>query len=241
MPNQQRDVATNPLAGATALITGAGGGVGQAIACALGRQGMSLVLLGRDPTRLAATAARASGNAVQITCDLSNPRDIAAAAPHLPARLRVLVHSAGLFHHGPLLATGAQTWTDLTQVNLVAPLLLTSACHPALRAAGGDVVFINSTAGLRPGTGNGAYAAGKHALRAAADTLRTELAPDGIRVLSLFPGRIDTDMQARVLQAEARTLAPPLLSPDDIATVLLAALRLPAHAAVSEMTVRPVL
>lgn len=248
----------SPLAGGTALVTGAGGGIGRAIAAALAGEGMDLVLVGRTARTLEDTAravARPSPQAVPrgdvgegrrggpdvriVAADLATEAGLQATADAVPAALRVLVHGAGLFWYGPVAGTPAPGWDALAAVNLHAPMRLTAACLGALRG-GGQVVFINSTAGLRAGAGNGAYAASKHALRAAADALRQEVNADGIRVLSVFPGRTDTPMQQTVLRAEGRTARPgTLLHPEDVAAMVVAALRLPARAEVSELTIRP--
>ena len=163
---------------------------------------------------------------------------IAAAAG---AALGVLVHSAGAYARGPVATLDAAAWRAMDSVNLHGPLLLTSACLNQLRAARGQVVFINSSAALQPaGAGMSAYAAGKAALRAAADALRAEVNADGVRVLSVFPGRTDTPMQAAILADEGRRAAPgTLLAPDDVAAMVLAALALPDTAEVTELVMRP--
>lgn len=234
--------ATSPLAGGAAIVTGAGSGIGRAIAVALAREGMNLVLVGRTADPLRETARLGGdGGAEVVPADLATEIGLETVARAVPASLRVLVHSAGLFLHRPIADTAGAEWDALGALNLRAPMRLTAACLGALRADGaGQVAFINSTAGLRAGAGAGAYAASKHALRAAADALRQEVGPMGIRVLSLFPGRTDTPMQAAVLRAEGRS-APPgtLLYPEDVAAMAVAALRLPPRAEVMELTIRP--
>lgn len=228
-------------AGQHALVTGAGSGIGRAIALALAREGMWVRLVGRDAVKLARTAADAGVETSVVAADLATPEGIAAAAACGP-RLHVLVHCAGIYLRGPMTSISPAEWSALDAVNLHAPILLTSACLPCLRAASGQVVFVNSSAGLRAGAGVGVYAAGKHALKAAVDVLRQELNPDGVRVLSVFPGRTDTPMQRAVLAAEGRSAAPPgaLMQPDDVAAMVLAALKLPRTAEVTDIMMRPV-
>ena len=227
------------LAGGSALVTGAGSGIGRAIALALAREGMRLVVVGRTAETLGETARLAGGGEV-VAADIATEAGRDAVARAAPPALRVLVHSAGLFLHRPAAATSAAEWAALSAVNLEAPMRLTAACLGALRAGAGHVVFINSTAGLRVGAGNAAYAASKHALRAAADALRQEVNADGIRVLSVFPGRTDTPMQEAVLRAEGRSARPgALLYPEDVAAMVVSALRLPARAEVTEIALRP--
>ena len=227
------------LAGASAIVTGAGSGIGRAVAVALARAGMRVVLVGRMAESLRETA-RLGGSGEVVVADLATGVGIETVARAAPAALQVLVHSAGLFLHGPVTETTSEEWDAIAAVNLRAPMRLTALCLGALRAGAGQVVFINSTAGLRAGAGNGAYAASKHALRAAADALRQEVNADGIRVLSVFPGRTDTPMQEAVLKAEGRTARPgTLLYPEDVAAMIVAALLLPPRAEVPELTIRP--
>ena len=223
-----------------ALVTGAGSGIGRAIALALLADRMHVWLVGRDRNKLARVADDANGRASVISADLAGAEGVARVAAALGPRLDVLVHSAGGYLRGDLASVDAGQWMALDAINVRAPLLLTAACLPKLRAAHGQVVFVNSSAGLRTAAGVGAYAAGKHALRAAADTLRQEVNADGIRVLSIFPGRTDTPMQREILQSERRT-APQdaLMRPEDVARMVVAALSLPATAEVTDIMMRP--
>ncbi len=227
------------LVGGSAVVTGAGSGIGRAVAVALAHAGMRVILAGRTAELLRETAGLCGGGEV-VVADLATEAGVEAVARVAPAALPVLVHSAGLYLRHSVADTAAPDWGAIHLVNVQAPMRLTAACLPALRAAAGYVVFINSTAGLRAGAGTGAYAASKHALRAAADALRQEVNADGIRVLSVFPGRTDTPMQEAVLRAEGRTARPgTLLYPEDIASMVVAALLLPPRAEVPELTIRP--
>lgn len=228
------------LTGGVALVTGAGSGIGRAIACLLAAQGMSVLLAGRREKLLREAAAEAGANARAVPSDIATSEGVAAVASALPPALHVLVHSAGAFRYGPLESTADADWAALDAINLRAPMLLTAACLPALRAARGQVVFINSTAALRSAPGAGAYVVTKHALRAATDVLRQEVNADGVRVLSVFPGRTDTPMQDAVLAAEGRLGNPDaLLQPEDVASMVLAALVLPRRAEVTDIILRP--
>jgi NADP-dependent 3-hydroxy acid dehydrogenase YdfG len=230
-----------PLSGGAAIVTGAGGGIGRAIAVALAREGMRLVLAGRRDQALRETARLGGIEAEIVTADLAGKAGVEKLAQAAPSPLRLLVHCAALFLRGPVAATTEADWRTAAMVNVHAPMLLTAACLKALRAGRGDVVFINSLAGrLDAGAETAVYAATKHALRAAADALRQEVNKDGIRVVSLFPGRTDTPMQSMVQQSEGKSIAADrLLSPDDIAAIVIAALCLPARAEVTELVIRP--
>ncbi len=230
---------TLPVAG-TAMVTGAGSGIGRAVAVALAQQGCRLLLVGRREKALQAVARELPTAATVVVADLATDAGIQTAARATAGRLDVLVHSAGLFHYGPIAEIHTGTWDNLTAVNLRAPMLLTAACLAGLRAAGGQIVFVNSTAALQGASGNGAYASTKQALRTAADTLRQDLKASGLRVLSVFPGRTDTAMQHDVLAAEGRPGAQiPLLQPDDIAQAVLCALLMPRRAEITDLVIRP--
>jgi short-subunit dehydrogenase len=125
-------------------------------------------------------------------------------------------------------------------VNVRGPYALTQAFLPLLRSSRGQIVFINSTAGLSAGPNVGQYAATKHALKAITDSLREEVNPDGIRVLSIFNGRTATPMQAAVHVAEGRDYCPEkLIQPDDVASVVVHALSLPKTAEITDVQMRP--
>lgn len=240
-PESPINASGTPLTGQFALVTGAGSGIGRAVALALGRSGMRLLLVGRREEALRAVAEETGGAGSILPADLATEAGRAAIAAAVPSELHVLVHCAGIHLRERLTATDERAWAALDAVNVRAPILLTTACRAALQAAGGQVVIVNSTAGLQPaGADAAAYAAGKHALRVATDALRREVNADGIRVLSVFPGRTDTPMQGTILAQEGRTAAPgTLMRPEDVAAMILAALLLPKSAEVTDITMRP--
>jgi NADP-dependent 3-hydroxy acid dehydrogenase YdfG len=223
-----------------AMVTGASSGIGRAIAIALAQQGLRVIFIGRDPARLRDASEKAGPNASFLAADLTTKAGRAAAAARTVPALDVLVHSAGAYLSSPTHLMTAERWRSLDSINLHAPILLTTACLRQLRAATGQVVFINSSAAVSAAAGLAAYAASKRGLQAAADVLRRELNQDGIRVLSLFPGRTDTPMQRAVLASERRE-APPnvLMRAEDVADVVVAALRFPRTAEITDIFMRP--
>ena len=186
---------TRPLA----LVTGASRGIGAAVARALAAD-HDLLLGGRDAGALAALAGELPG-ATPWPVELTDDAALAAAVRGIE-RLDVLVHSAGVGLLGPVADTPAGTWRHQFEVNVVAVAELTRLLLPALRAARGRVVLLNSGAGLRARAGWASYAASKFALRAFADALRAEEEGNGVRVTSVHPGRTDTDMQRDVVRQE---------------------------------------
>ncbi|WP_199796568.1 SDR family NAD(P)-dependent oxidoreductase [Pseudonocardia dioxanivorans] len=192
-----------------AVVTGASSGIGRAVAVALGPHAKQLVLIGRDPARLAdAAAATHNGAATVLTTDLADPHAVPVLGHHLADLLGgvdVLVHSAGDYASGEVPDTDAATFDHLYAVNVRAPYELTRELLPHLRARHGDVIFMNSTQGLAAYPGVSQYAATKHALTAVADSLRGEVNAAGVRVTTLHLGRTATPMQERIHRR-----APPL-------------------------------
>jgi NADP-dependent 3-hydroxy acid dehydrogenase YdfG len=227
------------LRGKVAVISGAGGGIGAAVARGLARAGAAgLVLLSRDPTGLAGLMAEARAAGAQVEALAHELEE--SAVPPLPGRVDLLIHAAGVHRRAAVAETESLMLDRQLAVNLRGPLLLTRAALPALTEARGLVVFVNSTQGLAASRGAGAYAASKHGLRALADALRAEVNPLGIRVLSVYPGRTDTAMQRAILAEEGRAPDPErLLRPEDVAAMILAAASLPPNAEVTDLTIRP--
>jgi NADP-dependent 3-hydroxy acid dehydrogenase YdfG len=220
-----------------ALITGASRGIGKAIAESLGAT-HDLLLGGRDERALSSVAAglpSARPWAVELT-------DYAAVTRAIEDvdRLDVLVHSAGIARLGAVADLSAADWRDSYEVNVVAVVELTRLLLPALRAAAGHVVLINSGSGLKANPRWGAYAASKFALRAYADVLRAEEEPNGLRVTSVHPGRTATDMQRSVREFErGEYVEEQYLRPESVAAFVKSAVETPRDAHVHEVVIRP--
>lgn len=226
---------------ATHLLSGAGAGIGAAIARALAERGDELVLLARSESRAAELRKEYAG-ARTVVADLADPLGLSAAVAgqELPDRLDSLVHVAGFVELGPVGETPADVWRRTMDVNLLAPAELTRILLPALRAARGQVVFVNSGSGLRANPEWSAYAASKHGLKALADALRAEEAGAGVRVTTVYPGRTATGMQEKVHEQEGKAYDPSAwIAPESVATAVLTALDLPRDAEMTDVTVRP--
>lgn len=221
----------------THLITGAGSGIGAVVAARLASRGDELVLLARSEHRAKEFTERFPGCRT-LVADLDRPDSLEGLA--LPDRLDSLLHCAGVGDLGAVADMDTATWTGVLAVNLVAPAALTRLSLPALRAAHGHVVFVNSGAGLRANPEWAAYAASKHGLRALADALRGEEHGNGVRVTSVYPGRTATPMQEKVHAYEGKSYDPDAwISPESVATAVLTALDLPRDAEITDLTVRP--
>lgn len=230
---------------ACGVVTGATSGIGRAIARRLANRGVSLYLVGRRVESLDAAARGLEGRARILTCqgDLcreSDLRDFAARVNDAMPRLDYLIHSAALHTRGAVEAGRVEDLDRLFQINVRAPYLLSQLLMPGVRAARGDVVFLNSTQGLNAAPGVAQYAVTKHALRALADSLRGEVNAAGVRVLTVFAGRTATPLTEATYGETGAAYRPELLlGADDIAATVLHALDMPRRAEVTEIHIRP--
>jgi short-subunit dehydrogenase len=222
---------------ATHLITGAGSGIGAALADALHARGDELVLLARSPERSEELTSR-YGGARGLVADLADPGSLAAL--ELPDALDSVTHAAGVVDLGTVAELSVRQWREHLDVNLLAPAELSRQALPALRAGRGSVVFVNSGAGLRANPEWSAYAASKHGLRALADALRAEEREAGVRVTSVYPGRTATPMQEQVHDQEGKEYdAGDWIRPETVADAILHVLDLPRDATIPDVTVSP--
>jgi short-subunit dehydrogenase len=213
------------MAERTHLVTGAGSGIGLEVADRLAQRGDRVVRLTRDVVDLS--------DAVAVTRWAT---DFADDLEHLDS----LLHLAGTVDLGAVAELDLDVWQRHLAVNLTAPAVLTAHLLPALRAATGTVVFVNSSAGLVANAGWSAYAASKFGLRALADSLRAEEAGTGVRVTTVFPSRTATPMQEKVHEQEGRTYdASRWIRPATVVDSILHVLDLPADATIPELVIRP--
>src|SRR6185436_68941 len=231
------------LKNGVAIVTGASRGIGRAIAEALAREGIKLVLNSLTPARLDETvqALRAQGSEVEAVAgdvgDEAVVQRLVETAIGRYGRLDVAVNNAGLGARGPLESMDAAEFDRVYRTNVRGPFLLMRAAIPALKKnGGGTLVSIASLAGLNPVPRRAAYAASKWALIGLSRSVLEEVRRDGIRVIILEPGSTLTEFghdAAKMAHAEK------LVRPEDVAAGLVAALKLPARATVSEIEIRP--
>lgn len=229
-----------------AVVTGASSGIGKAIAMALANGGAEVCLVGRRLAALQQVAAEIGADERCCRCyqsDLASTEDVNRLAADLSshcAHIDILVHNAGSIRLGDAATQSADDFDQQYLVNVRAAFVLTQRLLPMVKSKRGQIVFVNSTAALRPGRQSGQYAATKASLRAFADSLRDEVNPDGVRVLSIFVGRTATPMQAQVHQFEGKKYRPELLmQPGDVASITVSALSLARTAEVTEIVMRP--
>lgn len=216
------------------MITGASGGLGSALADALAPT-HTLFLAGRPSRRLDEVAERLGATTWPL--DLADPDSIPAVVEPI-VELDVLIHNAGVAYPGRVAESSVDEWRATMSVNLIGVVALTLELLPALRAAGGHVVFINSGAGINASPGLASYTASKFALRGFADSLRAD--EPSLRVTSVHPGRIATAMQEDLIAYEGRPYDPDqFLSPQTVAQLTVDAINAPRDAHVHEVVIRP--
>jgi len=218
----------------TAMITGAAGGLGSALAAALAPT-HTLFLAGRPSEKLDDLAEKFGATTWPVDF---NDLDAIGAAVEPIVELDVLIHNAGVAYPGRVAETTVEEWQATLQVNVVGAVALTLAVLPALRSAGGHVVFINSGSGINASPGLASYSASKFALRGFADSLRND--EPALRVTSVHPGRIATVMQEGLVAYEGGEYDPSrFLAPETVAKVTVDAINAPPDAHVREVIVRP--
>jgi NADP-dependent 3-hydroxy acid dehydrogenase YdfG len=218
----------------TALITGASRGIGAAIADALAPT-HTLLLAGRPSDALQATADRLGATALPL--NVTDPDSIEAATAAIGG-LDVLVHNAGVSLPGRVADSTVDEWRTTFEVNVIGAVAVTLALLPALRRGEGQVVFINSGSGRKASQNMASYSASKFALRAFADSLR--LSEPALRVTTVYPGRVDTDMQRELVSFEGGDYdAAKFLRADTVAAAVAQAIDTPPDAHLHEVILRP--
>ncbi|WP_250505404.1 SDR family oxidoreductase [Bowdeniella massiliensis] len=224
----------------TALITGASRGIGRAIAIELSTTHDLIVGASSDDS-LVDLIAEIPGSR-SFVANLTSPKDIARAVSELRLeRLDVLVHSAGVVGGEHVAETPWSEYDRVFSINVYAVAELTRLLLPALREAGGQVIAINSGSGFRSGPGSAVYSGSKFALRALTDALREE-ERGKVRVSSIHPGRVDTDMQVELQEAAGNTNydGSIYLRPESVAAAVRLAVDATDEATIEELSIRPV-
>ena len=229
-----------------AVVTGAGSGIGRAIVLELARRGVPCYLVGRSLSKLQEVARLANQvgiESIPIALDLSDAGVGATLAEQLRSfgrPIELLVHSAAVMSLARIEEATLEGFSKLLTVNLLAPFAITKHLLPEICAKRGAIVFVNSSVVHHPAAGTAEYAASKHALKGFADGLRQEVNARGVRVISVYPGRTATPLQASLCEVEGREYLPDkLLQPEDVAEVVVHAVALSHTAEVTEIMIRP--
>lgn len=187
------------LTGMTALVTGASGGIGSAIARALAAQGATLALSGSNEEKLKAFAAELGGDHKTLVCNLSDPASVdglvAQAVEALGGKIDILVNNAGITRDNLILRMKDEEWSDVISVNLEAAFRLArAAAKPMMKARFGRIISITSIVGVTGNPGQANYAASKAGIIGMSKSLGQELASRGITVNCVAPGFIRSAM-----------------------------------------------
>ena len=187
------------LTGMTALVTGASGGIGSAIAKGLAEQGAKLALSGSNVDKLNAFAAELGGDHVCLPCNLSDSASVDALVPQaveaLGGKLDILINNAGVTRDNLILRMKDEEWEDVIRINLEAAFrLIRAAAKPMMKARFGRIISVTSVVGVTGNPGQANYAASKAGLIGMSKSLGQELASRGITVNCTAPGFIRSAM-----------------------------------------------
>jgi 3-oxoacyl-[acyl-carrier protein] reductase len=198
------------LTGMTALVTGASGGIGSAVAKALAGQGARVALSGTREEALKAVAAEIGGDCVILPCNLSDAASVDALVPSAVealGQLDILVNNAGVTRDNLIMRMKDEEWNDVIRVNLEAAFrLIRAASKPMMKARFGRIITITSVVGATGNPGQANYAASKGGLTAMSKALAQELASRNITVNCVAPGFITSPMTDVLPDAQKEAL-----------------------------------
>ncbi|MBB4801371.1 3-oxoacyl-[acyl-carrier protein] reductase [Flavobacterium nitrogenifigens] len=214
-----------------AFITGAGKGIGKAVAIALAKEGVNLVLVSRtlkDVEQLADEASNLGVKALALSADVSDINSINAAAEKAIAEFKhidILINSAGIASFGKFLELEPEAWERIIQVNLMGTYFTTRAIIPnMIERQTGDIINISSTAGLNGNALTSAYSASKFAVLGLTDSLMQEMRKHNIRVTALTPSTVATDMAKDLNLTDGNPEK--VMQSEDMADLIIAQLKL---------------
>lgn len=221
----------NDLKNKNALITGAGKGIGKAIALALAKEGVNVILLARTEDEIENVATKARSlrvKALAITADVSDINSVNSAVEKALAEFKtidILINNAGIAAFGKFLELEPKEWERIIQVNLMGTYYVTRAVLPnMIERQTGDIINISSTAGLSGNALTSAYSASKFAVLGLTDSLMQEVRKHNIRVTALTPSTVATDMAKELNLTDGNP--DKVMQAEDMAELIIAQLKL---------------
>jgi 3-oxoacyl-[acyl-carrier protein] reductase len=227
------------LQGKNAIVTGAGKGIGRAIAIALAQEGVNVGLLARTEADLLALAEELKQYQVKTsvaTVDVSNIEAVNTAVEKVKSELGaidILINNAGISSFGSFMELEPARWEEIVKVNLFGPYYVTRAVLPGMKERKtGDIINISSTAGKNGAAVTSAYSASKFALIGMSESLMQEVRKDNIRVSTMLPSTVATDMAKDLKLTDGNPER--VMQPEDFAELLIAQLKLNRRVFVKE-------
>lgn len=227
------------------LITGATSGIGKEISLALSAYQTNLMILGRNERVLKQLKDETKKTAKidYLKIDFSNDEELDLMLNNMNERNiepDILIHCAGTFQYGSISDTSDKVIDQSYKINLRAPFILTKSLLEGIKQKKGQILFVNSTASVSPKSNVAVYASFKSALKTFAEVLHHEVYPFGVRVSTIYCGRVATPMQEMVCKLEGREYSPEnYISAHTIAETVINLLKLPSNVEISELTIRP--
>ncbi|MGN0003840.1 MAG: 3-ketoacyl-ACP reductase [Sphingobacterium composti] len=223
------------LQGKYALITGGGRGLGKATAIAFAQEGIHVAITGRNESNLIETVNELKSLGVKATYkvfDITDYNAVEEAIQELNNNFGIfdiLVNNAGIASFGSLIDMDVKTWTDIINTNLLGTYYVTKAILPQLIEKNqGDIINVSSTAGLNGVATTSAYSASKFGVIGLSDSLMREVRKNNIRVCTLMPSTIASDMSKDLKLTDGNP--DKVLQPEDFAELIVANLKLPRRA-----------
>ncbi|WP_086040462.1 SDR family oxidoreductase [Staphylococcus aureus] len=223
-----------------AVVTGAGSGIGEAIATLLHEEGAKVVLAGRNKDKLQNVANQLAQDSVKVVpTDVTNEEEVdelMKIAQQTFGGLDIVINSAGQMLSSKITDYQVDEWDSMIDVNIKGTLYTAQAALPTmLEQSSGHLINIASISGFEVTKSSTIYSATKAAVHTITQGLEKELAKTGVKVTSISPGMVDTAITAAYNPSDRKKL-----DPQDIAEAVLYALTQPKHVNVNEITVRPV-
>jgi 3-oxoacyl-[acyl-carrier protein] reductase len=227
------------LQGKNAIVTGAGRGIGKAIALALAQEGVNVGLLARTTSDLEDLANELNALGVRTSIasvDVSNIEDVNEAVSKVKAELGVidiLINNAGIATFGTFMELDPSKWEEIVKVNLFGPYYVTRAVLPdMIDQKAGDIINISSTSGKNGSAGTSAYSASKFGLIGLSESLMQEVRKHNIRVSTLVPSTVASDMAINLKLTDGNPEK--VMQPEDLAELVIAQLKLNRRTFVKE-------